>query len=184
MAKKQEPQLDASDRNNGALLAIQSLQALGVSEEQATRMVDGILEYKAHGDGGVGIGEEEYEEEGGDGRVEEEEAPQMKPAKDGKVDLVDWLMGKKIIGKDFTSEQLVQAIVSSEVPAPMLMDLVMAKTLDDITDPDFKGSPYPVAIGNLMIFMMAIGRKARTEGIKLYAVGGEQAMEEQEGMTY
>jgi len=182
MAKKQEPQVDASDRNNGALMAIESLQRLGVPEGQARKMVDSILEYQ-EGEG-VPIGGEEYEEEEGDGRAEEEESPQIKPAKDGKVDLVDWLMGKKIIGRDFSSEELVQAIVSSEVPAPMLMDLVMAKTMDDITDPDFKLSPYPVVIGNLMIFMMAIGRKARTEGIKLYAVGGEQTMEEQEGMTY
>ena len=165
--------------NDDQIQAIEDLQKLGISAEEAEDVVLGIEQYQAA----------KGEQGGGqlvttDGRGVEKAAPQYdgnRRGADGKVDLLDWLMGKKILGRDFSAEDLIQAIVASEIPGDLLMPVVMAKTVDEVCDKDFTGSPTSVLIGNLMVCMIALNRKGRGEAVELYAVKSEIETETQMG---
>ena len=151
--------------------AIKVLGKLGLDEENAKALVGRIGEFV---DQDVENGHEGGHD--GDGFEERNAPPTLILGGDkGKVDLVNFLF-KTNRKKD----GLEKHIESSEIPAPMMMDIVMSLTLDEITRPGFKGSPVPAFFDIFATCMKALNRKGRGEARAIYQSGMEMK-EEQEG---
>lgn len=144
----------------------EALVNVGTDEETADTMVSKMQEYQQAGVSGK-LGDD------GHGEYQEKEPIEISLGERGRPDLVRLLAGTT------SADGLERMIITSEIPSDMLMDVVLALTIDQITKPEYGGSVIETLLMNFMLAMKARERKLVKDVIHIYAVGEEMKKEAQ-----
>jgi len=151
--------------NTPAEKTLEGLLDMGVPESQAKALIQNTADWlgQAQPEGKAdtsGDGDKPFEERG--------TKPFETVRDQGRIDLV------KFIAETRMADGIEKLAPTSEIPAPMIMKMVRALSVDALNDNECQDTPAEVVVKYFLLLMKACNRKGMKELVQLFEMSEER----------